>query len=274
MSLDALVRLALAEDLGAPPRDATSEAVIDPEATGAAAIRAKEPLVLAGIEAARATFGAVDPALRFTAERHDGDRLRAGEVAVRIEGSLRAILTAERTALNFLQRLSGIATHTARFVEAVRGTRATILDTRKTTPGWRALEKAAVRAGGGTNHRMGLYDAVLIKDNHVEAAGGVKAAVERARRAAPGSPIEVEVGSSGELEEALASGAGRILLDNMDLAAIREAVKRVAGQVPLEASGGVTLDRVRAIAECGVDFISVGALTHSAPAANLSLDLG
>jgi nicotinate-nucleotide pyrophosphorylase (carboxylating) len=172
-----------------------------------------------------------------------------------------------------LQHLSGVATLAARFVEAVKGTKAVILDTRKTLPGWRALEKYAVRCGGSTNHRMGLYDALLIKDNHVRAAGGIAPAMARARRGAPGMTLEIEVTTLDELDEALAAGADRVLLDNMDLATLRRAVARAAGKTPLEASGGVTLANVRAVAECGVDFISVGALTHSAAAADLSLEI-
>jgi nicotinate-nucleotide pyrophosphorylase (carboxylating) len=188
-----------------------------------------------------------------------------------VEGSAAAILGAERTALNFLQRLSGVATLTARCVRAVRGTGATILDTRKTTPGLRALEKAAVAAGGGTNHRSGLYDAVLIKENHAVLAGGVGEAVRRARERAPGVPLEVECRTLGEVDEALAAQAPRILLDNMTPTMLAGVVRRVAGRAELEASGGVTLDSLRAVADSGVDFISMGALTHSAPALDLSL---
>jgi len=271
--LDALVRMALAEDLGAPARDVTSEAVIDPSRTGEAEIRAKSALVLCGVEAARRTFAAVDPAIRFEALRGEGERLAPGDVAARVRGPLRGILAGERTGLNFLQHLSGVATLTARFVEAVRGTRAVILDTRKTLPGWRALEKYAVRFGGATNHRGGLYDALLLKDNHLRAAGGIRRAMVRAREAAPGSLVEIEVTTLEELDEAIAAGADRVLLDNMDVATLRRAVERVSGKVPLEASGGVTLENVRAVAESGVDFISVGALTHSAPAADLSLEI-
>ncbi len=272
-SLDRLVKEALAEDLGRPPSDATSEALIDQNASGAAEIRAKAPIVLAGLEAARRTFAALDPEVVFTGRAADGDHLGPGGLIATVEGSLRAILSAERTALNFLQRLSGIATGTARFVEAVAGTRARILDTRKTTPGWRALEKYAVRCGGGTNHRMGLYDAVLIKDNHIRAAGGVAKALDRARGAGRKLPVEVEVESISALHEALDAGAKRVLLDNMGLDELREAVAVTAGRARLEASGGITLETVRSVAETGVDFISVGALTHSTPAADLSLEI-
>jgi nicotinate-nucleotide pyrophosphorylase (carboxylating) len=269
-ALDTLIRSALAEDLGPERRDVTTEALLDRGASGAAEIRAKSPLVLAGLEAARRTFHALDTDLRFRAPARDGDHLGPGDTAAAMEGDLRAILAGERTALNFLQRLSGVATLTARFVEAVQGTRARILDTRKTAPGWRQLDKYAVRCGGGTNHRMGLYDAILIKENHLRVAGGAAKAVDRARRGAPEMPLEVEVRTI-ELEAALAAGAGRILLDNMDPSRLREAVRRAGGLVPLEASGGITLENVRAVAESGVDFISIGALTHSAPAADLSL---
>ncbi|MDP3939401.1 MAG: carboxylating nicotinate-nucleotide diphosphorylase [Deltaproteobacteria bacterium] len=272
-SLDRLITEALAEDLGRPPSDATSEAIIDQDATGAAEIRAKAPIVLAGLEAARRTFRALDPGIAFVERAADGDRLGAGDLVLIVDGTLRAILAAERTALNFLQRLSGIATETARFVESVAGTRARILDTRKTTPGWRAMEKYAVRCGGGTNHRMGLHDAILIKDNHIRAAGGVAKALDRAWEACRKLPVEVEVESISALHEALDAGAKRVLLDNMGLDALREAVAVTAGRAQLEASGGVTLETVRSVAETGVDFISVGALTHSTPAADLSLEI-
>ncbi len=271
--LDALIRSALAEDLGPERRDVTTEAILDPGASGEGEIRAKSSLVLAGIEAARRTFHAIDPDLHFYAAVEDGARLEPGDRVAAIEGDLRAILAGERTALNFLQRLSGVATLTARFVDAVRGTRARILDTRKTAPGWRQLEKYAVRCGGGINHRMGLYDGILIKENHLSAAGGLAKAVDRARRAAPEAPLEVEARTIEEFEAALAAGVDRILLDNMEPSRLREAVRRAGGFVPLEASGGVTLENVRAVAETGVDFISIGALTHSAPAADLSLEI-
>ena len=271
--LDEIVARALEEDLGSPPRDLTSEAVIDQGAAGAGEIRAGSSLVLAGLEAARRTFRAMGSEVSFTPCSDEGARLGPGAVVARIEGPLRVILGGERTALNFLQRLSGIATHTARFVKEVQGTNARILDTRKTTPGWRELEKHAVRCGGGANHRMGLYDAILIKDNHVRAAGGTAKAIDRARRLAPEASMEVEVQCIPELEEALAAGAPRILLDNMDVSALRKAVAVTAGRASLEASGGVTLETVRAVAETGVDFISIGALTHSAPAVDLSLEV-
>lgn len=272
-NLDALVRMALAEDLGEPSRDVTGEAVIDPSQMGEAEIRAKSALALCGTEAARRSFVAVDRTIVYEALHADGDRLAPGDVAARLRGPLRGILAGERTALNFLQHLSGVATLAARFVEAARGTKAVILDTRKTLPGWRALEKHAVRCGGATNHRIGLYDAVLLKDNHVRAAGGIRQALARARAGTPGMPLEIEVTTLEELDEAVAAGADRVLLDNMNVATLRRAVERASGKVPLEASGGVTLENVRAVAESGVDFISVGALTHSAPVADLSLEI-
>ncbi|MDT8368446.1 MAG: carboxylating nicotinate-nucleotide diphosphorylase [Longimicrobiales bacterium] len=273
--LDRLVRIALEEDVGCG--DVTSEWTLDPGATGHGFIVAKEGVVVAGIEAATRVFEAVDPGLTFEVEAEDGSLVMPGEGIVRIEGSLRSILTAERTALNFLGHLSGIAGLTFAFVEAVRGTGARIVDTRKTTPGMRALEKAAVRAGGATNHRMGLFDMVLIKDNHIAAAGGIGAAIDSVRRRNEGGlGVEVEVRTLTELAEALSRRPDRILLDNMDLATLRAAVDRVRAEPSddppeLEASGNVTLDTVRAIAETGVDLISVGAITHSASAADLTL---
>ena len=221
-------------------------------------------------DAAEQTFRSLDPELALERLVDEGV-WRDGGPVLRIEGSARAILTAERTALNFLQRLSGVATLTARCVRAVQGTGVKILDTRKTTPGLRALEKAAVAAGGGTNHRAGLYDAILIKENHSALAGGVGAAVRRASELAPELELEVECATLAEVDEALEAGARRILLDNMDTAQLREAVRHVAGRAELEASGGVTLETLRAVASTGLNFISVGALTHSAPALDLSL---
>jgi nicotinate-nucleotide pyrophosphorylase (carboxylating) len=237
---------------------------------------AKADLVVSGIEAAGAVFTAVDPALQMGVVRGEGIRAAAGDVVLEVTGPAGRILTAERVALNFLGRLSGIATLTREFVEAVRGTGARIIDTRKTTPGWRHLEKAAVRAGGAGNHRMGLYDMVMIKDNHIAAAGGITEAVKRVRAHNDDHlPIEVEVRTMAELDEALELYVDRILLDNMDLGGLRAAVQRVhrlgAERPELEASGNVTLQSVRSVAETGVDLISVGALTHSAPVADLSL---
>ena len=264
------VARALAEDVGGG--DVTTEATVPADARATAVISQKEPGVIFGLEVAEEAFRQLDPGARFDRLAEQGRWREAGPV-LRIEGTARAILTAERTALNFLQRLSGIATATAQHVRAVEGTAARILDTRKTTPGLRLFEKAAVTAGGGVNHRIGLYDGILIKENHAAIAGGVGEAVRRAREAAPDLPVEVECRSLDEVDEALATGAGRILLDNMDPEQLREAVERVAGRAELEASGGVTLAALPEIARTGVDFISVGALTHSAQALDLSLIL-
>lgn len=266
-----LVARALAEDLG--DGDATAAATIPADARARAEIFQKAPGVVYGIGYAEEAVLALDPGARVVAECPEGVWHRAGNPVLYVRGNARAILAAERTALNFLGRLSGIATLTARCVREVEGTGARILDTRKTTPGLRMAEKAAVYFGGGTNHRIGLFDEILIKENHAAAAGGVGEAVRRARAARPDLPIEVEVRNLEELEEALAAGAPRIMLDNMDLATMRAAVERAAGRASLEASGGVTLGRLREIAETGVDFISIGALTHSAPALDLSLIL-
>lgn len=270
---EALIALALEEDLGRG--DVTSDAIF--EGAGAdirGRIVAREPLVVAGLEVAGAVFRRVDPAIRFDAALSDGKRVERGEVVALLSGPVRGVLGAERTALNFLQRLSGVATLTRRYVDAVAGTGAIIVDTRKTAPGWRALDKAAVVAGGGRNHRADLASGVLIKDNHVAACGGVQAAIERARARAPhGLRIEVEVDTAEQLDEALAAGAEVILLDNFDAARVRAAVERIARRAVVEVSGGVTLDSVRGLAEAGADRISVGALTHSPRAVDLGLDL-
>jgi nicotinate-nucleotide pyrophosphorylase (carboxylating) len=266
-----LIEAALAEDLG--PGDVTTEAIVPAGAKGEGVILAKAEGILAGLPIAGEVFRRVEPGIRFTPEAQDGEPVAPGQVVARLSGPLRGLLTAERVALNFLCRLSGIATLTSRYVEAVALYPAVILDTRKTTPGWRALEKYAVRCGGGRNHRMGLYDMVLIKDNHIAAAGSLAEAVRRARASGAKLAIEVEVRTLEELEEALALGVERVLLDNMDLATLREAVKRARGRAKLEASGGITLENVAEVAATGVDYISVGALTHSAPALDLSLEL-
>jgi nicotinate-nucleotide pyrophosphorylase (carboxylating) len=266
--VDAVVARALAEDVGAG--DLTTQATVPPGARAVARITQKAPGVVFGLACAEAAFRALDPAASFERLVAEGT-WRDGGGVLEIHGRAAALLTGERTALNLLQRLSGVATLTARYVEAVQGTGATILDTRKTTPGLRLLEKAAVVAGGGANHRIGLFDAVLIKENHAAMAGGVGAAVRAARAAAPGVPLEVECRDTAEVDEALEAGAPRILLDNMDAAALRAAVERIAGRAETEASGGIDLRTVRAAAQAGVDFISVGALTHSAPALDLSL---
>ena len=272
-ALDHLVRQALQEDVGSG--DWTTLWTVPEDLSARARVVAKEPLVVAGLGAARRTFHAVDPELEVRIDTEDGARVDVGARVLGVSGPARAILTAERTALNFLGRLSGIATLTRRFVEAVTGTGARIVDTRKTTPGWRLLEKAAVRAGGGTNHRMGLHDMVLIKENHAAAAGGIGAALDRVRAANHRAlRVEVEVRTLEELEEALDHGPDRILLDNMSPELLERAVARCRREDPrpqLEASGNVTLGTVRAVAEAGVDLVSVGALTHSAPAADFSL---
>jgi nicotinate-nucleotide pyrophosphorylase (carboxylating) len=265
-----VVQRALAEDIG--PGDVTTTATVPEDARARALISQKAPGVVFGLAVAEEAFRQLDPALRFDPEVAEGRWREQGPV-LRIEGSARAILTGERTALNFLQRLSGVATMSARCARAVEGTGARILDTRKTTPGLRALEKAAVAAGGATNHRAGLYDAVLIKENHAALAGGVGEAVRRARAQAPELLIEVECRDLEEVDEALGAGAPRLLLDNMTPAQLRGAVEHVAGRAELEASGGVTLETLKEIASTGVQFISVGALTHSAPALDLNLIL-
>lgn len=263
---------ALSEDLGTRG-DLTTLSTVSADANASATFGARRAGVIAGLDVARAAFHALDPAVSFEALVRDGDGVDAGAVVARVSGAARSLLTGERVALNFLSHMSGIATQTRRFVDAVHGTDARIVDTRKTTPGLRAFEKYAVRCGGGHNHRSGLYDAILIKDNHIVAAGGVEAAV-RAARAHAGHlvKIEVEVGDLDELKAALNHPIDAVLLDNMDPATLRQAVRIVNGAVTTEASGGVNLDTVRAIAESGVDLISVGALTHSAPILDLGLD--
>ena len=266
------VRDALAEDLGSRG-DITTDATVRADAMAAATFGARRAGVIAGLPVAEAAFQAIDPRVRFDALVRDGDAVGAGDVVARVEGSARALLTAERVALNFLCHMSGIATLTRRYADAVSGTRARIIDTRKTTPGLRAFEKYAVRCGGGGNHRSGLYDAILIKDNHIVAAGGVESAVAAARaHAGHMVKIEVEVGTLDELAQALSHPIDAVLLDNMDVTMLRQAVEMVGGRALTEASGGVTLETVRAIAETSVDLISVGALTHSAPILDLGLD--
>ncbi|WP_436642969.1 carboxylating nicotinate-nucleotide diphosphorylase [Microbaculum sp. FT89] len=266
------VSRALAEDFGLAG-DITSAATIAADATARGTIGARKPGTIAGLDIAREAFAQANPLIAFTALVADGDRVEAGTPVAAIDGPARAVLSGERVALNFLCHLSGIATLTRRFVDAVDGTNAQIVCTRKTMPGLRALQKYAVRCGGGRNHRFGLFDAVLIKDNHVVAAGGIGKAVAAARaHAGHMVRIEVEVTSLAELDEALSAGADIIMLDNMDAATMREAVARSAGKAITEASGRVDLDSVRAIAETGVDLISVGALTHSAPVLDLGLD--
>ncbi len=270
--LDRVVAEALAEDVGCG--DATTDALLDEGLVCRAQLLLKEPGVVCGLHAAEAVFQALDPDACFEPLALDGDRLERAPAAVaEVEGLARGMLAGERTALNLLGRLSGIATLTRRYVDAVEGTGALILDTRKTTPGLRALEKDAVRRGGGTNHRMGLSDAILVKDNHVRLAGGIPAAVERARRAGGGLAVEIEVESLDDVRASLAAGAERLLLDNMPPAVLREAVGLAEGRAWLEASGGVSLENVREIAETGVDAVSVGALTHSARSLDVSMEV-
>jgi nicotinate-nucleotide pyrophosphorylase (carboxylating) len=266
--LEPLVRRTLDEDIG--DGDVTTRATVPAGTRARARITQKQPGVLFGLDAAQLAFALLDRDARFT--RLAAEAVwRDGGPVLEVEGDAAALLGAERTALNFLQRCSGIATLTARYVEAVRGTRAQVLDTRKTTPGLRLLEKAAVVAGGGTNHRAGLFDAVLIKENHAAMAGGVGRAVELARAAAPDLLVEVECRTDAEVDEALAAGAPRLLLDNMSPAQMRAIAERVGDRAELEASGGIDLETIRDVAETGVHFISVGALTHSAPSLDLSL---
>lgn len=265
-----VVRRALAEDLGWG--DVTTEATVDGSLRARGVIVAKCECVIAGLDVAAEVFRQLDPAAVITINLPDGASTSNGKIVAEVRGAAGAMLTAERTALNFLQRLSGIATLTRKFVDAAAG-RITILDTRKTTPTMRALEKYAVRAGGGTNHRNGLDDAIMIKDNHIRLAGGVAEAVRRMREARDDMPIEVEVQSMEQVEQALVARANVIMLDNMPIDAMREAVRKIAGRAKVEISGGVTLQRIPELASTGADYVSVGALTHSAPSADLSFEL-
>jgi len=270
--LDRLIDLALEEDIGSG--DVTTQALVPPELQGEAHIRAKAALVVAGLIVADRVFGKLDAKVVFAALVDDGQEVTPGTVLARLTGPAASILTGERVALNFLQRLSGIATFTRAMAAQVAGSSAVLVDTRKTTPGWRALEKYAVRMGGGSNHRLGLYDEVLVKNNHLTAVGSISEAVRRAKTKAPSRlKIEVEVTDLGGLEEALNAGADRILLDNMDDATLRQAVKVTRGRAFLEASGGITKERLPQVAATGVNFISMGALTHSAPAVDIHLRL-
>ncbi len=269
--LQDFVSKVLAEDLGSGG-DVTSTATIEPEVQFRAEMNSRQPLVVAGLEIAEAFFRALDPEVRIEALVEDGNAMQADTTLLRLSGNARAMLAAERSALNTLQHLSGIATLTHRYVEAIAGTDAILLDTRKTIPGLRVLEKYAARMGGAHNHRMRLDDGVLIKDNHVALCGGVVEAVRRAKAASTGLQVQVEVDRVEQIEPALAAGADRLLLDNMPPPILREAVDLVAGRVPLEASGGVTLETIRAIAETGVDYISVGRITQSAAAVDIGLD--
>jgi len=269
--LDEFVTRVLAEDLG-KGGDVTSAATIAADARFTAAMNARQALVAAGVEIASAFFRALDPAVEIELLAKDGDRVEHGTTLMRLAGNARAMLAAERSALNTLQHLSGIATLTRQYVDAIEGTGAVLLDTRKTIPGLRVLEKYAARMGGAQNHRMRLDDGVLIKDNHVAVCGGVAEAVRRAKAANTKLQVQVEVDRIDQVEAALAAGADRLLLDNMDPSMLREAVALVARRVPLEASGGVTLETIRFLAETGVDFISVGRITQSAPAVDIGLD--
>ena len=267
-----LIEEALFEDIG--PGDITSEAVIPEEATSTAEIIAKQDMVLAGVLIAREVFRKLDPWVQFTPLAHDGGRVQSGSIIAQVQGRTRMLLAGERVALNLMQHLSGIATNTSRYVDALKGSRAEILDTRKTLPGLRALEKYAVRMGGGRNHRFGLYDGILIKDNHIKAAGGIiKAMAGIRKKVHPLLKIEVEVKTLDEVREAMAAGATMVLLDNMPPALMKQAVGIIGERVLVEASGNVTLDNVKSIAETGVDFISSGSLTHSAPAADISMKI-
>jgi nicotinate-nucleotide pyrophosphorylase (carboxylating) len=270
MDIANIISRALAEDIG--HGDITTQITVDPDAEGKAVIVAKEDMVLCGIDVFLEVFLTLDPSIDFSCEYMDGDTVSDGDIIAELEGPLDTLLTGERVALNLLQRMSGIATLTSKYAAAVSGTKARILDTRKTTPGLRALEKYAVTVGGGYNHRFGLYDGILIKDNHIAAAGGIKKAVESARESAPHTlKIEVECTTPAQVKEALAAGADIIMLDNMDNKAMKSAVKTIAGKAAVEASGNMILERVADVAKTGVDFISVGALTHSAPAIDISM---
>jgi nicotinate-nucleotide pyrophosphorylase (carboxylating) len=269
--LGAFVAATLAEDLGSPPRDVTSESVIPVDARFIGVMDSRDAIVVAGLPIAEAFFRALDPSVEIELLIGEGKSAAPGTDLMRLSGNARALLTAERSALNTVQHLSGIATMTRSYVEAIAGTGCTLLDTRKTIPGLRVLEKYATRMGGATNHRMGLWDAAMIKDNHVAVAGSVGEATRRAK-AAGVEHIIVEVDRIDQIESALAAGATHLLLDNMDAAMLRDAVALVAGRVPTEASGGVTLETIHAKAETGVSYISVGRLTQSAPAADIGLD--
>jgi nicotinate-nucleotide pyrophosphorylase (carboxylating) len=271
-AVNALIDLALAEDIG--PGDITTDNLVAPDLRGLGVVTAKEPLVLAGLEIARQVFMRLDPAVRFIPAAVDGEWIGDGKRVLEVEGSLRALLIGERTALNFLQRLSGISSCVRGYTDALgAGSRhVRLVDTRKTAPGWRVLEKYAVRVGGAHNHRTGLYDGVLIKDNHIAAVGGIAGAVERIRKAVSHFVrVEVEAADLAQVSEALAAGADIIMLDNMDLNQIREAVVLIDGRAVVEASGGVTLESLVDLAATGVDLISVGALTHSAKSVDLSM---
>jgi len=265
-----IVRRALAEDVG--EGDVTTLATVPASQRARGVLLVKQACTLAGLDVVAESFRELEPGVRIVFTRHDGDRCAPGDIVGTVEGLARTLLVGERTALNFLQRLSGIATRARAFVDAAAG-RIIVLDTRKTTPTLRVLEKYAVAAGGATNHRIGLYDAILIKDNHVRLAGGVSAAIRACRASRPDLRLEIEAQSLAEFDEALAAGADMILVDNMSLDDVREAVRRVAGRVPIEISGGVTLERIPELATTGATHVSVGALTHSAPAIDISFEI-
>jgi len=265
-----LIDIALKEDIG--PGDITTESLIAPERSGIGTILAKEPLIIAGLDVAGQVFEQLDPNVVFKPAYQDGDAVGIGDVVAQVEGKLRALLMGERTALNFLQRLAGIATHVRSYVEALGHSKVRLVDTRKTTPGWRVLEKYAVRVGGAYNHRMGLYDGVLIKDNHVAVCGGVKKAIERIRKQMTHLlKIEVEVSELYQVKEALDAGADVIMLDNMDIHQIRAALALIGGKAAVEVSGGITQSSLKHLADTGVDIISAGALTHAARCMDLSM---
>ncbi len=270
MDADNIIRLALAEDL--PKGDVTSEAIFGARDKARAIFRAKQDGVIAGLDVAQRVFALIDRRCKFTARVKDGAKVKEGQIIADVAGSTRALLAGERTALNFLQRMSGIATVTSWYVRAVIGTRARILDTRKTVPGLRALDKYAVKMGGGTNHRMSLSDMAMIKDNHIKAAGGIRAAVAAVRKRSTVS-VEVEASTLTQVREAVEAGADIVMLDNMSLSMMREAVRIVRGRTLVEASGSVSLENVRKVARTGVDFVSVGRLTHSALALDISMKI-
>jgi nicotinate-nucleotide pyrophosphorylase (carboxylating) len=265
-----LIQMALQEDIGTG--DVTTDHLIAPDAKGFGRMIAKEPITLCGLDVARQVFAALDPSVEFISHFADAQQIDAGTEIVTIHAKMRALLTGERTALNFLQRLSGVATHVRRHVEKLSGSRVRLVDTRKTTPGWRALEKYAVRCGGGSNHRMGLADGILIKDNHIAAAGGISAAIGKIRtRASHLMKIEIEVSDIAEAMEAVENGADVIMLDNMGIEAIRQAVEKIGGRAEVEVSGGIQEGDLEALSQTGVDIISVGALTHAARSVDISM---
>ncbi len=269
-SLQQIIDLALSEDIGLG--DITTDNLIGEDIQGKGIIVAKEPLVLAGLDVAKKVFETLNPDIEFKVDFNDGDEIKSGTIVLSVTGNLRALLKGERTALNFLQRLSGIATHVRSYVSILSNDKVKLVDTRKTTPGWRSLEKYAVRMGGAYNHRMALYDGVLIKDNHIAVCGGIKKAVEKIRKTVSHLvKIEVEVTNTKEIEEAITAGADIIMLDNMDILQIKEAVKLIDGKALVEISGGITKDGLSLLADTGVDIISSGALTHQATSVDLSM---